>query len=113
MDQTMHYRYPPLSGETPNTHDQLSAISTLHGIRRLSPETWKNKEALSVLEELDRVSFNNVATPLLRNKDNIEEYKVRVARMLSNAVIRPEINRKPSNRQTGLTPYNPIMPKSK
>lgn len=43
----------------------------------------KNKEALSVLEELDRVSFNNVATPLLRNKDNIEEYKVRVARMLS------------------------------
>lgn len=83
MDQTMHYRYPPLSGETPNTHDQLSAISTLHGIRRLSPETWKNKEALSVLEELDRVSFNNVATPLLRNKDNIEEYKVRVARMLS------------------------------
>lgn len=43
----------------------------------------KNKEALSVLEELDKVSFNNVATPLLRNKDNIEEYKVRVARMLS------------------------------
>ena len=34
----------------------------------------KNKEALSVLEELDKVSFNNVATPLLRNKDNIEEY---------------------------------------
>ena len=40
---TMHYRYPPLSGETPNTHDQLSAISTLHGIRRLSPETWKKQ----------------------------------------------------------------------
>lgn len=43
MDPTMHYRYPPLSGETPNTHDQLSAISTLHGIRRLSPETWKKQ----------------------------------------------------------------------
>lgn len=43
----------------------------------------KNEEALSILEELDTVSFKNVATPLLRYKDNIEEYKVRVARMLS------------------------------
>jgi len=48
----------------------------------------KNKEALSVLEELDRLSFQNVTTPLLRYKDHIEEYKVRVARMLSECYYR-------------------------
>lgn len=73
----------------------------------------KTKKALSVLEELDRVSFNNVATPLLRNKDNIEEYKVRVARMLSECYYTTGNQSEAIQQANRLTPYNPIMPKSK